>query len=259
MKVYLLAATLMFAWNCKKDEASAILDQSQKLEATELKTIVEIDDFSSAADEAIISVFQNNASGKSANSIDCYTTEFSQTGYTLSFDNCSLEEGGVVLDGSLSVVYTLGSDQSAFTVTYNSLSAGDLIINGTREFEINATTSGLSIDTVSDFELTLADDSVLEETGTKSIMISFPDSNSFIPELSMEGNWTVKADGNTYVMNVTSPLMTADNCDYLVSGVMTLNKNGLEITVDFGDGTCDDIVTVIYPDGTEEELSLSDL
>ena len=37
---------------------------------------------------------------------------------------------------------------------------------------------------------------------------------------------------------------------------MSLNKNGLNVTVDFGDGTCDDLATLTYPDGTMEEISL---
>ncbi len=30
------------------------------------------------------------------------------------------------------------------------------------------------------------------------------------------------------------------------------------ITINFGDGTCDDVAMLIYPDGTEEEISLKD-
>ena len=39
---------------------------------------------------------------------------------------------------------------------------------------------------------------------------------------------------------------------------MELSKNGLEVNVDFGDGTCDDIALLVYPDGTTEEISLKD-
>lgn len=39
---------------------------------------------------------------------------------------------------------------------------------------------------------------------------------------------------------------------------MTVAKNGLSISVDFGDDTCDDIATVIYPNGKVEEISLRD-
>jgi hypothetical protein len=259
LKVFLFVATLMFAWNCKKDEVPSNYDESQKLQSDEFRTIMETDDFSSVADSAILAIYQQNSSGKSAQNDECYSAMFSDTGYTLSFDNCSLEEGGVVLNGTLSVVYEMDNETSSFTVTYDNLSAGDILINGTRAFDMNETMDGFSIDTVSDFEITMADDSVVEETGTKSFIISFPDENTFIPVLSIEGSWTVKADGNTYVINITSALISAEDCEYIDTGVMTINKNGLEITVDFGDGTCDDVVTVTYPDGTEEELSLEDL
>jgi hypothetical protein len=37
---------------------------------------------------------------------------------------------------------------------------------------------------------------------------------------------------------------------------MTIDKNGLTIGVNFGDGTCDDIALVTYPNGVEEEITL---
>jgi hypothetical protein len=39
---------------------------------------------------------------------------------------------------------------------------------------------------------------------------------------------------------------------------MVVNKNGLEVTVDFGDGTCDALVTISYPNGATEEVTLED-
>jgi hypothetical protein len=57
---------------------------------------------------------------------------------------------------------------------------------------------------------------------------------------------------------VNSALVCNFACSYLNIGSMTVAKNGLSISVDFGDDTCDDIATVIYPNGKVEEISLRD-
>jgi len=257
-KILTLSAIMIFAWSCEKDEASAALTSDQRVESAELQVILETDDFSSAADTALINAFQQNVSGKSGRGFDCYTADYSNTGYTLVFDDCSVEDGGAKLNGTLTVVYEIGNEASAFTATYTDLSVGDITINGTRAFNINGNDANISFTIVSDMTITMADESVLEESGTKTISLEFGSTQLFDVEVSIEGNWTVINDGNTYVINVTSALISSLACDYIDTGVMSLTKNGLAVTVDFGDGSCDNIATVIYPDGTEEEISLDD-
>jgi len=45
-------------------------------------------------------------------------------------------------------------------------------------------------------------------------------------------------------------------CPYLISGVLDVNKDGKAMSVDFGDGTCDRNITVIYPNGVIRDMSL---
>jgi len=159
-----------------------------------------------------------------------------------------------VLNGTISATYTTEGDYTSLMVTYDNLGVDDVVINGTRSFSISNAGTVVSIDTVGDFNITLADGSVIEEAGYKLVQYTL----GIEPELSLEGSWTIKADGNNYVIDVTSPLKSKSDCDYVDEGVMTVNKNGLEVIVDFGDGTCDSIATVTYPDGTVEEISLDD-
>ncbi|MBC2840556.1 hypothetical protein [Robiginitalea sp. SC105] len=65
-----------------------------------------------------------------------------------------------------------------------------------------------------------------------------------------------EGDGNTYTVNVTSPLTGNFECTYLVSGVMIVGKNGLSMTVDFGDGSCDNEAILTYPNGMMETYEL---
>lgn len=259
IKPVLLGMVLLFTFSCSDDQENPLV-QDQTVSSTEVVTILDVDSQSRVVDDIVTDLFQNGQSGKSAKMEDCYNTEFSDTGYTVTFDNCSVD-GSENITGSLSVVYKVGEEESAFTATYTNLAVGDLVINGTRGFTITAGSEqgSFSFAIVSDINIKLADDSVIEESGSKNFTVIVDVENFANSTLEIEGNWTVKADGNTYVVNITSPLVTNFlSCEYASQGVMSLNKNGLGVTVDFGDGTCDDIANLTYPDGTIEEISLKD-
>lgn len=260
-KYAVLSMSLLFVVSCSDDEKNAIVED-QTVSATEVNTILETDDYSSVVDNLVTDLFQNGESSKSSKNEDCYVAEYSNTGFSIVFEECSID-GSENINGSLVVTYKVGEESSAFTATYSDLAVGSFVINGTRAFTMNSNTSNeggnLIFDIVSDMSITLADGSVIEEMGTKNFDFYFDGSDFANSTLSIDGDWTVKADGNTYTVNVTTPLKSNFlSCGYATEGVMNLNKNGLGVTINFGDGTCDDVAMLIYPDGTEEEISLKD-
>lgn len=258
-KTLLLSGLLVIAFSCSDDKENPIIDIDQKVSTTEVQTILETDEFSSAADGVVTDIFQGG-SAKSAKSVDCYNTEFTDTGFTVTFDNCVVEEGDEALTGVLTVTYKVGEESTAFTATYTDLSVGDIVINGTRSFTMNSNSQNenVSFTIVSDMSIKLGDESIIEEAGTKTFAILFDFENFANSALTIAGNWTVKYEGNTYTVNVTSDLIANFGCEHVGKGIMALAKNGLEVVVDFGDGTCDDVADMTYPDGTVEEISLKD-
>lgn len=54
---------------------------------------------------------------------------------------------------------------------------------------------------------------------------------------------------------ITTPLLFDASCDYISSGVIELTRGGVTSTIDYGDGTCDDVATVATG-GTTEEINL---
>ena len=255
-KFLLFSGLALLAFSCNKDENNPLVE-NQQVSSTEVKTILNTDDISGAADSVIANVFNSGISGKSSRLEDCHVTEFTDTGFTVTFDSCSYE-GGEMITGSISIAYTAGQENS-FSATYTNLMVGDYEINGTRGFTISGDgQSGLSFSVASDMTIKLKDGSIIEETGSKILGFVFDFNNLENSGLTIDGDWTVKADGNTYVVNITTALEITGACDYVGKGVMQLNKNGLKVDVDFGDGTCDDVATLTYPDGTDEEISLKD-
>lgn len=260
IKFILLSSILFFAFSCSNDKED-VLNLDQEITSTEIRTILEIDDLSSVADDVVTQIFQDDLTGKrTSKPNDCYEVDYSDTGYTVVFTNCALEGVENIVNGSLAVTYVVGEETSAFTATYTNFMVGGIEINGTRSFTITGNTDANSITftIVSDMSIKLENGSLLQESGSKTFAVVFDTENINNSRLTIEGNWTVKVDEDTYLINVTSALQTYFNCTYISKGTMNLNKNGLQISVDFGDGTCDDIAELMYPDGTKEEISLKD-
>ncbi len=253
----LLSAMSLFVLSCSKDDKDSV-QQETELSKTEVKTVLEIDDVSSAADNIVRDLFNAGESGKTAKDGACYQAEYSNTGYSVSFDNCSVEDNGEILNGSLSVVYGKEGDSYAYAVSFDNLMVGKFGMDGTRSFAFDIQQeNSIVFEVASDLTITMDNGDVISEKGSKTFAIvlgeEFGDG-----KLTLDGDWTVKADGNTYSVRVPKLLEANFGCDYIGKGLMMLNKNGLEVSVDFGDGSCDDIAELAYPDGTKENISLKD-
>jgi len=255
-KFILLSALVFLVSNCDNDDTNPLGD-NQQVSSTEINTILNTDSISSAADDIITSVFTNSQSSKSAKLEDCHVTEFSDTGFTITFDNCTYE-GGEAITGTITIVLSEGQENS-YTATYTDLMVGEYEINGTRSFVVSGNElSDISLTITSDMTITLEDGAIVEESGVKVLGFILDFNNLENSGATIDGNWTLLSDGNTYLVDITTTLEITGNCDYVGTGVMELSKNGLEVNVDFGDGTCDDIALLIYPDGSTEEISLKD-
>jgi hypothetical protein len=247
-------AILVFA--CSKDGEN---DQNQgtELTQTEVKTVLETNDVLSVADGVLTDLFQNGQSGKSAKAVDCYVAEYSETGFSVTFDDCSVD-GSENLNGSITAEYETGEMSSSISVTFTELSIGGYVLSGTRTYTFsNDQSETVEYNVTSDMSVTLPDASVVSETGTKTIGLVFDESLESIT-LTIAGQWVVKVGGTTYSVSVSDLLETKLGCEYIAKGVLLLAKNGLQVSVDFGDGTCDDTAVLGYPDGTEEDISLND-
>ncbi|MCR9253009.1 MAG: hypothetical protein NXI20_21535 [bacterium] len=75
-------------------------------------------------------------------------------------------------------------------------------------------------------------------------------------------------DGESYSARVISPLVMLFDCEgaededeyvfTFVSGVEEITYEGETYSIDYGNGTCDNIVTITNPDGTTETVDLGD-
>lgn len=66
-------------------------------------------------------------------------------------------------------------------------------------------------------------------------------------EFLITGSWvTTLPNGGIQTSTITTPLRILMNCNYIVSGVLTITRNNVTATLDYGDGACDNsaIVTI---------------
>ncbi|MDF0705719.1 MAG: hypothetical protein VX772_06400 [Bacteroidota bacterium] len=254
LSIAVLAIALIGFQSCSED---AMPGEGEALTSAELETILSTDNIAGAADTALAELFAgNSAKSYSAREGDCYTAEYTETGFVATFNNCVLN-GTDNVNGTVTVTYTTGEEASSFTATYQDFYVGSIKLNGTRSFEITANSEATSIlfSVISDMSVEMEDGAVISENGTKTFGITFGDSLE-TTVFSLAGNWTVEANENTYIVETLEDLQGNASCEYLTSGAMTVSKNGLAVTVDFGNGECDDIATIIYPNGATEEITL---
>ena len=254
-KMSLLASALILAYSCSDD---AETDDNIVLSQADLKTILETDDITGGIDVALFELYNNGSSTAKTLSNECYSAQYSDTGYIATFNNCVLN-GTENINGVLTVTYNMNSEQTSFSASYEDFYVGDIKINGTRSYILNTNTdaSSVSFEVTSDLSVEMADGSIISDEGNRSFTLTFGDSAESTT-YSIAGTWTVVYEGNTYNVAVNSPLTSSVTCGYIADGDMTVSKNGLTVNVDFGDGTCDNVATVIYPNGVEEEITLRD-
>ena len=251
-----MSVMALILFSCSKDDKGSVEGDSV-VSSADVKTVLKIDEVSSAADDIVRELFDKKTTVMTSKNNECYTATFTESGYSVVFANCSVKENGEKLSGSVTVLYGTENESLEYTANFDNLMVGDVLLNGTRSFRLSyGSDTMLSVQISSDMAITMANRNTISQIGDKTLSIVF---NEGLTDgsVNLEGDWTMKTEGNTYTMTISKVLENAFDCDYVSKGILLLNKNGLEVSVDFGDGTCDPISELTYPDGTKENISLS--
>ncbi len=250
-----LSLVALMATSCSTDNENT--NTGEEFTQAELKTILETDEITGAVDMALAEIYADD-SRNAKGSNECYETVYTETGYTATFNNCVLNTTDNI-NGTLTVVYEAGTQEAAFTATFTDFYVGDIKVNGSRTYSIGANSeqNAIEFSVTSNIELIMSDDTIIEENGTKTVVFTFGETLES-SSIAISGSWTLEVDGNTYVVEVTEDLIGNFGCDKLVSGLLYIGKNGLAVTIDFGDGNCDDMAEIVYPDDSREDFVLED-
>jgi hypothetical protein len=269
-KISLIACTLaLFAFvSCSDDAEDLQLEEEQTEEnqteetseeqeeegdftSAEVRSIIEMDETTSEFDTILSDLyFANGASNKSND--DCYSAEYFENGFVVTFNNCVLNETENI-NGTLNVSYGMGESSSTYVATFSDFFIGTTKVNGTRSYTLTETNEEtISFEISSNINLEYEDGSIISESGTKVFAFVFEEGEDTL--WNLQGAWTITKDGNTYTVggNVSKGL----TCEYWSQGAMNISVNELVVDIDFGDGTCDNQAVLTYPNGATQNITL---
>lgn len=252
------------------NEALEIAIEDVSFEATSTEIMEDIDEVADYATGSFESSNGRSLLGGGKRFGDCVTiTEDETTGTkTIDFGEEGCEgRDGRVRTGKIIITIEGERDEPGFkrTITLEDFTVDTIQIEGTRvmtyvsgtdtEKEYNATLTGGKMIFPDGTEATRESDrtriATFDEEGEKSQVARYGTASG------------LNKEGLTYsnVVDETTPILSLSTCREEgifapVSGIMTINIEGeSEKTIDFGDGTCDNLV-IITQDGVSEEVEI---
>ncbi len=269
----LLFITCSFLLSCNND------DDETQVPTTAVTTSKQYKDITSANKE-INSIVENvfntetNIGNKSFSNVktpECATitsevTDEKKT-VTIDFgDNCELPNGEVI-SGRIQMSFSLKLDtESKIEISYSldKIVYKDITVSGTATtiFSYNSDAGNTKFTTNSDFAFAWKDGlSATSKTNfaTESFSgNSNPDTppNLIFYSLTTGSSLTQFSNGDRFAVEITTPLRDESSCQYTVSGVMVTTENSAVITLNYGDGECDNIATQTDADGNETTIEL---
>ena len=148
------------------------------------------------------------------------------------------------------------------TVTFDNYYFNDIKVEGTKLFENLGPNDGGNIVisvSISGGKLTLPDGKTLEREADhqREWVAGFMTPNKWDDECLVTGSASGKnADGISYLRTITSALHWKRVCAFIVSGVVTIEREGAEpLSLDYGTGECDN-KAVVSRGGESKEIQL---
>lgn len=266
VKIGLLGVLLvLMTISCNQEDAN---EQTSTIESEDIVVNASVDGMSDDISRIVIEQFAKQSGNYGRNGGDsqgfspaCATvsTDVSATGWVRTVDfgteGCSLPNGNI-LKGKIIISGSLDFGQPFYTVTcaFDNFHHNGFSVKGTKLITISKKSTDLLaeahpvFDIVIDFTITKTSNGVVRTfKGTRVIELvegidTAADSSDNV--FKVTGSQVVVSPKGSIVAEVTEPLVLKTNCIHVVDGVITFTKNGNTASIDYGDGTCDDLAVV---------------
>ena len=182
---------------------------------------------------------------------------------TLDFGTGCIGRKGKEFAGKIIIEYVRTATGFSKTVTFENFSVEGNAIEGEKSIakvKENANGNPEATFTV-DIKITLTTGEEITKKGTKvKEKIAGADTKDRGDDVySISGNWeSVDKTGIIKTALITTNLRREYACKYIVSGVVQITKDGDASTLDFGDGTCDNLATLTDSTGSSTEITLKE-
>jgi hypothetical protein len=180
---------------------------------------------------------------------------------TLSYGDSTVLKNGKVLSGEIVIDISAPRRSKDYTrlVAYSNFGVDSLTIDGT---------SSVTVDKAEDtFRnhisiLTLKKEGAFEITRTAERNWTWVEGLETVEDqnddvIYIEGSVVAENGTDSYEKKIIEPLVKRKDCRFIVAGIVEIYLNGSLIsTMDYGDGTCDEVATMITTEG-EVEIDLA--
>jgi len=274
-----LAFLAIFTISCASDEVEASVDSnSEGIEDVEILAEIQsmtevLDDLSEVVGTEIDQnkEFSDDAAksmpdGPYFSSCVSRTLVLEGNNINISLDYGNGCEGphGNVLAGLIRIdIQLLSADEKLITHSFEDFSINGRSIEGsiTRN-RIRSNQNGYpQVETSKDIIIQWDEDTVFNRVGqTTRVWVAGNDTRSWGDDVFLTtGNWNISRNGVLKrSVTITKELRREMSCRFLVSGTMNIEGSQANYSLDFGDGTCDD-VAVVTSGETEKEIQLGRL
>lgn len=258
--------------SCNEGESDMATAQISSQEAIDLVAVVDVsEDAESIVDDYL--AFETGISAKSEIAektpqfLDCRVKTIVIEGktktVTIDFgDGCEMPNGNV-LKGKIIITHQVDEASPSLTIktSYENYYVNDLKVEGgstivrTKSNENGNPQSSI----VFEKKVTWAEGEFKLETGNKvKEWVEGYNTRDWKDNVSLTtGNWsTTFKDGTVCSVTITEPLRREATCRFIVSGIVDLVKGERTGTINFGDGTCDEIAIFTNQLGEEKEIKL---
>ncbi len=267
----LIAAVVISS--CNKDASDEVIVDQETFDVQELK----------ASDEAELITEEVLNVGEDVYAAD--ELSFSNKGYTSDFlpdcvtittvitstskektidfgDGCELPNGNV-LSGIIYLSYLKDTDvpMNTLSMSLENFTFNGVAVEGSASVDrVRSNENGNpQADASASFNATWPDGSTASFTGNRTrewiegYGSGFWGDNVFL--ISGSATYTGPL-GNVFMKETITPLRRELACRFIVSGVLEISRNDATASLDFGDGSCDAVGILTYPDGSTEEIFL---
>lgn len=265
--VYLSIIGLLLFASCESSDEVNNFDETLTEEAL---NVVLADDISTEIEEVVEddsaeSGYESRNSNTTSNHPNCIERSVEETTngkiVTLDFGDGCEGRRGREFAGKIIIEYVKTSTSFSKTIAFENFSVeGNAVEGGKSIVKVKENANGNPEGTFNvDITITLESGIVITRKGNKvREKIEGADTATRGDDVySISGNWeSVNKDGVVKTATITTNLRREWACKYIVSGVIEISKNDKKVTLDFGDGSCDNLATITGADGNTKEIAL---
>jgi hypothetical protein len=175
---------------------------------------------------------------------------------TLNYGDSTVLRNGHVLSGEIIIEISAPRRSQDYmrTITYNAFGKDSVVVSGTSIVEVDKVDEMFRKFT-SNLIITISDTTVITRESERIWQwIAGLDTDDHSDDvITISGSASAEMEGIIYKKEITTPLKRIGDCRYIVEGIIEITLNGDVIcTMDYGDGTCDEIAEMTNADGTTE-------